>query len=151
MRWLFEAAALAGLLLLAALPVFQWPYLPESVPTHFDGSGVPDAWGDKDALVVLPVVGLLMYAGLGIAGLFVRHGKFTATSPGGRERQLALTHELLSLTKAELLLLFAWLEWKSIQVAQQQAEGLGRAALPVILVVVGASMALYLVRILKVR
>jgi uncharacterized membrane protein len=62
-RLLVGAAALGALLLVAALPLL-WNQLPDRVPTHFGFSGQPDDWGAKSTLLGLPLVGLVMCAGL---------------------------------------------------------------------------------------
>lgn len=54
---------IAGLMLLGALLVY--PYLPDTIPTHWGFSGEPDAWGSKWPAAFIPV-----FIGVGFAVLF---------------------------------------------------------------------------------
>jgi uncharacterized membrane protein len=55
-----RSSSLLIVLLLVFIPFgyafYLWPDLPESIPTHFDINGKPDAWGKKESIFILPVV-----------------------------------------------------------------------------------------------
>ena len=60
---------LAPVLLLCAVTVIgvRWRALPQSIPTHFDLRGEPDAWGGKGNLFLLPGLGLLLDGAFALA------------------------------------------------------------------------------------
>jgi uncharacterized membrane protein len=35
---------------------YQWPNLPDSIPTHFGIDGKPDAWGRRESIFMLPLI-----------------------------------------------------------------------------------------------
>lgn len=46
-------------LLLWANTFYIYPKLPETIPTHFDITGNPDAWGHKSTFLILPFVAII--------------------------------------------------------------------------------------------
>jgi uncharacterized membrane protein len=55
-----RSSSLLIVLLLVLIPFgyafYLWPDLPDSIPTHFDINGKPDAWGKKGSIFILPLV-----------------------------------------------------------------------------------------------
>jgi uncharacterized membrane protein len=77
-----------GLLAGAATVWYAWsnyPALPERVPTHFTGSGKPDAWSDKSfaSVMVLPLGALFTGAGMGALACFMAKSKRALRLKGG--------------------------------------------------------------------
>jgi hypothetical protein len=64
------------------------------------------------------------------------------TAQNARE-QYRLARLLLVWLKAEVIILFTFLEWATIRVALGQAEGLGVIFLPVVLVVMFGTVGIY--------
>ena len=64
-RRFFERALLAvGLLALAGSALFLafcWRRIPERIPTHFNGAGQIDAWGEKSTVLILPILGGVVF------------------------------------------------------------------------------------------
>jgi uncharacterized membrane protein len=59
---------------------YAWSHydvLPDRMPTHFSGSGRPDAWSDKSfaSVMVLPLTTLATGAGMGLLGLLLARAK----------------------------------------------------------------------------
>lgn len=54
------ALFLGGVLLIAA----RYPALPATIPTHFDATGTPDGFGPRTSILWLPVVWLVLQAGI---------------------------------------------------------------------------------------
>ena len=56
--------AAAGLGVIVTLAVFARDYgvAPQIVPTHFGGSGDPNAWGPKSTFVIFPVIVVVVFA-----------------------------------------------------------------------------------------
>lgn len=139
-----EAAAIGSLLLTIGLPILFWARLPASVPTHFGVSGAADAWGDKRSLLTLPSVGLLLYLTLTL----VRRYPHTFNYPWpitiqNAPEQYRLARFLLTWLKAVTMLMFAYLEWVTIQAALEQTEGLSLLFLPLILGAIFGSIGIY--------
>jgi uncharacterized membrane protein len=61
MEIILEVISVLGVLIIGINIALMWPMLPDRVPTHFGASGIPDAWGGKTSLFLLPVITLFMY------------------------------------------------------------------------------------------
>lgn len=57
---------LSGLLIIAsvAISIYGWYALPNTIPTHFNFSGQPDAWGDKSVFTIffVPTLQIILTA-----------------------------------------------------------------------------------------
>ncbi|TDA68835.1 MAG: DUF1648 domain-containing protein [Clostridia bacterium] len=62
MPWWWELLPVALVLLSVGYTWMVYPDLPERVPTHYGASGMPDAWGGKGAVLVLPFLQTGIYA-----------------------------------------------------------------------------------------
>ena len=70
-RWLLLAGLLSCLALYGYLMI-RYPYLPDAMIFHYNRQGVPDSIRHKDALFLLPAIGLLAYLANTAAGLWMR-------------------------------------------------------------------------------
>jgi uncharacterized membrane protein len=130
--------------------VTSWGTLPKSIPSHFNAAGVPDAWGGKSSLLLLPIMGLVMYTMLTIIERFPKifNFPFEITEKNARyEYQTA--REMLVCIKAEMLLIFGYIQWDSVEVAKGTHTGLGSWFLTIFLVLLAVTMIYYIRRMNK--
>lgn len=139
-----EAVALVGILLTLGLTVLFWPALPALVPTHFGVTGEVDAWGDKRTILILPSVSVLLYLMFTIVCRYPHKFNYPwpITAQNARQ-QYQLAYSLLAWFKAEVILLFSFLEWTTIRTAFGQIKGLGIAFLPLVLLVMFGTLGIY--------
>lgn len=150
--WLLEVPAVVGIAALIVLPLLKWSSLPEKIPTHFGFSGEPDSWGAKWIIWLLPGIGLVLYGFLTIAVRFPHRFNYPwPINEENAQRQYALARTLIALIKIEVIWLFAFLAWRSIEIANGNATGLSAAFLPVVLVVLLGTVTWYLVRAQSAR
>jgi len=122
---LLSLAALAALVFIT-INVFYGPNpLPNRVPTHFDALGQVNRWGSSRSLLFFLVFTVAIYLFLTVASRFpslfnypVRVTELNRT----QLQQLALN--LLSWSKAEVLVFFAWMEYAMVQAARDPDRGL---------------------------
>jgi len=124
-RILPELIAVAALLTMFVALASSWSSLPERVPRHFGITGKPDAWGGTATLYALPAIGVVLYILLTV----VRAIPGSANLPGIDRKtmtpaQSALAIEMLGWLKAQMAVLFAYLEIMTIRIARGNAEGL---------------------------
>ena len=142
MRLIQEALALAGLVLQMVLVGTYWHVLPSQVPMHFDARGAVDSYGDKSTLLILAGVTAGLYVLLTVVSFFPRYFNYSVeVTPGNRGRLETIATEMLGWMKAEFTWLFAYIAWATIRVATGRAAGLGWAFLPVMLAVIGVTIA----------
>ncbi|NMC28218.1 MAG: DUF1648 domain-containing protein, partial [Syntrophomonadaceae bacterium] len=53
---ILELAALLGLIFQGIVLIKWWHQLPAVVPSHFGATGLPNAWGAKSSLFLLPAI-----------------------------------------------------------------------------------------------
>jgi Protein of unknown function (DUF1648) len=129
-RFLGEAIAMGALVVLYLVAAWNYPMLPERVPRHFDARGLPDAWGGRSVIWTLPVIALPLYALCTLPSLLTELGQ---------RPEPPLEPVVLAWLKAEVLAIFLWIEWRSVEVAYGHVAGLGSAFLPVTLLVIVAT------------
>lgn len=139
-----EIASAAGLAFGLLTIVQSWSSIPDSIPTHFGFSGRPDAWGAKRMLLLFPIVSVVLYAGLTAISRYPHLYNYPwPITEQNAQRQYQLARSLLCGLKVEMIWLFTFLEWKTVQVALGKAEGLGAVLLWVWLVVIFGTIGIY--------
>lgn len=140
-----EVLAAAGLLTPLAYLYKNWASLPARFPTHFGASGLPDAWGGRESLLILLAVSLILYPLLTVLSYFPHIYNYPwRITEENAERQYRLARSLMLWIKVEMLWLFGYIQWSSIQVALGKAAGLGTAFLPITLAVAFGTLAIYI-------
>jgi uncharacterized membrane protein len=144
---LLEVLALGGLLYAAGLLFTKWDQLPLRIPKHFGISGEPDGWGDKSNLLVLLLVGAGLYALLTLLSFFPQWGNYPwEITEENAPRQYRITRSMLCWLKMELVWLFAYIEWCTIQVAMGKAIGLSPYLLLTVVLALSATVGFHLVK-----
>ena len=60
--WLLEGVALIGLLILLGMTVYEYPRLPDTIPSHFNAAGLPDDYSSRDSFLFLPGIDIFIYS-----------------------------------------------------------------------------------------
>src|SRR5258706_3829120 len=144
-RAAYEVLALSGLAFELGTMIYKWAALPTVIPTHFGFSGQPDDWSSKKWLLLLPASTVLLYIGLTWLSCYPQKLNYPwRIAERNAERQYRVFGSLISLLKAELVWLFAFVTWQAIRVAVGLAAGLWIAFFPIALVVIGGAVISYL-------
>lgn len=142
-----EVVALAALLAMFVLVGTHLSELPERIPTHYNAAGEPDQWGPKNRAWILPALGAGLYIVLTSLSRVAASGKLRLNVPPGIDATSpavqAEARQLLTVVKVLVMATFAYITWSRVTAPEQ---GLGRAFLPVMLVLPLSVMGLYLVR-----
>lgn len=147
-----EAVAIGGIFLSSVMLILFWPTLPSSVPSHFDVSGVVDAWSDKKVSLIYPAVSVILYAGLTVLSWYPHIFNYAwPITEQNAQWQYQLARSLLAWLKVEIIVLLTWLEWLTIRVALGQANGLSPLFLPIILVIIFGTIGVYLYQAYRAR
>lgn len=147
-----EALGLVGLVVLLAVTAASWPDLPARIPTHFGAGGEPDGWGSRWTVLLMPAIGLVMYAGLAVLSRYPHIYNYPVRiTPANAESQYRLARGLLLWMRVEMGWLFAGLQWGTVRVALGRAEGLGTWVAVFWLVVILGTVGVYVVRSLRAR
>ncbi|MFC4557564.1 DUF1648 domain-containing protein [Virgibacillus kekensis] len=145
-------------LLSAILIIALWVYaaqaystLPKEIPTHFDGSGVPDEWGSKKTIFIMPGIALitfvLMYFASKKPHLFNYPMKVTEENA---HRLYPLAKTSMAIINFEMVLLFSYITWGMIQSAKDDS-GLGVGFVIAALLIPLITSIIFMVKMNKVK
>jgi uncharacterized membrane protein len=145
-----------GLGVLAVLYWISWQALsgpdrlPDRIPTHFDISGNPNAWGSPNMLFLLPIVATAVYLLITVLAAFPTKFHYPVrVSPESLPRAQEQTRNLISWIKVEMVCLLVYVQWSIIQAARSREFRMSPLMVPAFLVVVFGTVAWYLAAILK--
>ncbi len=149
MKTIRELIALAGLVFAIAVVADFYSRLPERIATHFNGEGVANGFGARSTLWVLVGIAVLLYATLSaVEGV---RGVVNLKRPLAPEREKIALEESMAMVgwiKVEVCWMFAYICLAMVRNGMGLQVGLGWWFLPVTLVVVFGTCAVYVGRIL---
>lgn len=144
--WLLEAIALLGLMVFAGFVVYQFPKLPETLPSHFNGAGSPDEYSSRSSFWILPGVGIFIYILLSLIVLIpYQFNYMVRITPENALRQYTMATRLIRYLKSVIILLFLYISHATVQVAEGKSPGLGFWFLPVVLGAIFGSVIIYFI------
>jgi len=125
--------------------------LPDRIPTHFEISGLPNAWGSPRFLWILPAVGLGLYLLMtALASIQFRSYnlpvRLTETNLPFIQQK---TSEIVAWTKTEMLCLFVYIQSAIIRAARAGEFRLSPAIVPLFVLVIFATVGWHLVVMLR--
>lgn len=127
-----------------------WSSVPPKIPTHFNWSGNPDSWGTKGAVPLMLYVTLFIFIVMSFLSRFPKAINFPIpVNEDKAKSHLQLRFSLILWTKAELILFTSYIGIQGIRVALGQAAGLGSWLIPIILMVLFATIVVFIYRVNK--
>lgn len=132
--------------------IVSWGNLPSKVPTHFDFLGNIDSWGGKGSLLLLPIIMTILYIFLTVISKFPQCFNYPVNiTEKNAKSQYQNARTFISLLKTEIIVVFLYLEWKSIQIAATKSSGLGSWFLIIFLIVLFGTLGFYIHKMSKVK
>ena len=124
--WVLEILNLCVLGFLLIYPLIYFSELPKTIPVHFNLQGVPDGWGSKNGIWILPCIGVFLYLLLGLFRSIphVLNIPVEITSENA-ELQYRLVTRMLSWLSLLILLIFSILVYKQVQAGFENLMRLG--------------------------
>ncbi len=123
---IIEGLAAICIIYLITQLIMEYPGLNQKVPTHFGANGMPDAWGNKSSLLVLPIVAMVLYAGLTVLNRFPHLFNYPLTiTEQNAEKQYQYAKTMISALKFTTIGLFLYIQLQTINVAKEVQSGLG--------------------------
>lgn len=148
-EWLVEAAALGILLFWLCYLAVNWSSLPDEVPTRFDFSGNPVALGSRSVLWVLTGLGFLVYVVLTAGSRLTRFHSFPVEVTRENASELyAFSRRFINLSKLVVIATLGYIEWKMVQTARGNADGLAPWFIPTL---IAGMLALALYPVFRLR
>jgi uncharacterized membrane protein len=147
-----DALAAIALFFHIGLVAYSWSSLPERIPHHFNAAGVPDRWGGRWILILLPAIALVLYAGLTVVAAVPRIWNWPIViTPENAARQYRIGRSLLGWLKVEIVWLFLVITWSMISVARGAAAGFDGWFVLVFVGAIFLTIAVHLVMVFRWR
>lgn len=144
--WIIEITGFLFAVALLALPFFYMRELPERIPIHFNGAGTPDGYGPRSSIFLLPGIGMVVYLLLTILSGFPNLYNYPVKiTPENAVIQFTLASRFIRILKVLVLVLFFYICYQTINTALGLTSGLGKAFLPVFLLLIAGSTVIYFV------
>jgi uncharacterized membrane protein len=132
------------------LTVINYQRLPDIIPTHFNGAGVADGFGDKWMILTLPLIATILFVGLTILNKFPHIFNYpTEITADNALRQYTNATRLTRYLKLIIVFIFGLIAFKTIQKANGEADGLGIWFLPLTVGLIFIPLTYYLIKSFK--
>lgn len=146
---LFDGVAFVFLVISISYLISQYGALPDKVPAHFNGAGEVDRFGNKIELIMLPIIALVMWIGMTVLERYPHTFNYMNLTKDNAEAQYKNGRLMMNVLKNEVVLLFSYLTYQTIQISKGLAEGIDSFFMPVFLIVIFGSIAFFFVRMLR--
>jgi uncharacterized membrane protein len=150
-----KIAEIIGWLLIFAvwsLTVINYQSLPDIIPTHYNGAGVADGFGDKWTILTLPLVATILFVGLTILNRFPHVFNYpTEITEDNALRQYTIATRLIRYLKVIIIVIFGLIAFQTIRHANGQTEGLGIWFLPLTMVLIFIPIIYFLIKSTKTK
>lgn len=148
MRKYLEAISLTALALLLWITwvALYGPHaLTGPIPTHFDLAGHPNAYGPPQMLLVLPAVALILYLLITVVSRNPAVFNYPVrVTPKNRLRLQELALNMIAFLKAETVILFALIQYQTIDSARNLHSSLQQSLMLTGIAVIFSTIALHI-------
>lgn len=129
-----EFAAYILLSVLWILFLFTYYDLPDTIPIHYNASGVPDDFGNKTTIILLPIIGTILFWLLTIINKHPRiFNKTTSLNRQDTKQDFTYVTRLFRFYKLAIVIIFSLIVLFTYLTAIGKTKGLGVWFLPFII------------------
>ncbi|MGB6083348.1 DUF1648 domain-containing protein [Moheibacter sp.] len=129
------------------LVLVSYPSLPESIPTHYNGTGEADAFGSKSSILGLPLVATALFIGLSILNQYPHTFNYPDKIIEENARyQYRNSTRMLRCLKLVILIIFGMATYLTIRNAHQETAQIGKWFLPLTLGLIFIPVICFLIR-----
>ena len=131
-----------------ALVINTYKSLPNIIPTHYNGAGLADGFGDKSMIFTLPLVATVLFVGLTILNRFPHIFNYpTDISTNNALKQYTNATRLIRYLKVVFVVIFGLISYQTIKHGSGQTEGLGVWFLPLTLGLIFIPIIYFLIKL----
>ena len=135
-----------------SLTIINYQSLPDIIPTHYNGAGVADGFGDKWMILTLPLVATVLFVGLTILNKFPHIFNYpTEITADNALRQYTNARRLIRYLKVIIVIIFGLIAFQTIRHANGQSEGLGIWFLPMTIGLIFILLIYFLIKSTKTK
>ena len=128
---ILESLGWLAILAIWGLVIDNYSTLPNSIPTHFNAAGVPDIYGSKPELFVLPIMATLTFLIVTFLNKFPEIFNYpTDITTSNASAQYLNSTRMMRYLKMILVVIFGIIVFNKIQIAYGLKNGLGYWFMP---------------------
>lgn len=144
-----ELISITILILMWCYCVINYIDLPDTIATHFNGSGEPDGYGSKNTIWMLPIIATTMYIGLFILNKYPHmHNYMINITKENAFKNYQFSTRTVRVVNFLCVLLLAYVTYMIVESAFGKQFNLGTWFVPV---VVGSSIVLPIILFIYIR
>ena len=134
------------------LIISSYSHLPDTIPTHFNGSGKADGFGSKANILALPIISTVIFIGLTILNKFPQVFNYpTNITKENANQQYTNATRLVRYLKLAVVVIFGLIVYKTIQSTHGQSDGLGIWFLPFTLGAIFIPLTYFAIKSFKIK
>jgi uncharacterized membrane protein len=135
--------AICGIWTLTLLNYFE---LPEIIPTHYNGAGKADGFGNRTNILTLPIVSTILFIGMTILNKYPHIFNYpTEITDKNALHQYNNATRMIRYLKLIIVIIFGLIVFRTVQNANDNADGLGIWFLPLIMGMIFTPIILFLI------
>lgn len=128
---------LTSIALLIALVIYtfmSYSDLPETIATHFDATGKPNGYSNKDTMWFLPAIGIVMFIGLFILNKYPHlHNYMVNITEDNALKNYRFSTRIVRFTNLFVCALFLYVQYTIVATAQGKTVVLGSWFVPLVI------------------
>ena len=126
-----EIIGLISVVGLWCIIIINYTKLPEIIPTHYNGMGEPDGFGEKSDILILPIIATIMFIGLTKLNEYPHIFNYpTKITKENAVKQYTNATRMIRILKLVIVFIFGLIAFQTIRFANGQTDGLGKWFLP---------------------
>ncbi|MDP2088324.1 MAG: DUF1648 domain-containing protein [Flavobacteriaceae bacterium] len=126
----------------------QHQHLPDMIPTHFGANGIPDDFGPKSSIWILPIIAFIILIGMRILSHYPHQLNYwVKITEENAPKQYRFGIHILRFASLYVMLLFFYISYATINIAlSSEINKLGNWFLPVVM---GSAIVFFLFILIK--
>lgn len=141
-----------GLSAIWVLILTNYSNLPESIPTHFNGSGQPDRFGAKGSIIISPVIATFVFLFMTLLNSMPHIFNYLVEiTEENALSQYTNATKMMRYLKLIIVVIFGLISIGTIQSSTRQSDGLGVWFLPFTLGIIFIPMAYFIIKSLRTK
>ena len=134
------------------LAILSFSDLPESIPTHFNGAGKADGFGEKTNIFVLPIIGMILFIGMTMLNKNPHIFNYSkAITNKNALSQYSNATRMIRVLKLIIVFVFGLILVMTLQNTNGNADGLGTWFLPLTISLFIIPTLYFLIKSMKIK
>lgn len=117
-----DIAGLVALAVLWGIVTVAYGALPDTIPTHFNASGAPDAFGNKSTILGLPILGTILFTSMTLLNKYPHLFNYPVNiTVENAAAHYAHASRMIRTIRLAVIITFSLVVWQVIQHTRGQA------------------------------